>query len=124
MLKKLAKVVFLCLAPALLLGLGLIFFLSDLWTLLTRHFGAVTRTPQNKRSAGQPYVAPRGASVVIPNWNGMDLLEKFLPSVLAAAGPLDEIIVVDNASTDGSAAFVRRRFPRVRVLELPRNLGF
>lgn len=66
------------------------------------------------------------ASVVIPNWNGKDLLEKYLPSVVAAmAGNADnEIIVVDNGSVDGSAAFVREQFPQVRLLALHENLGF
>ncbi|MGH9582309.1 MAG: glycosyltransferase [Bryobacteraceae bacterium] len=72
--------------------------------------------------------APRRdtASIVIPNWNGSKLLEEFLPSVLAAAAtnPENEIIVVDNASTDGSAAFLQEHFPGVRVLALDRNLGF
>jgi len=66
------------------------------------------------------------ASVVIPNWNGRDLLEKYLPSVIAAVGgsPGNEIIVVDNGSTDGSAAFVRSRFPEIKLFALDRNLGF
>jgi GT2 family glycosyltransferase len=64
------------------------------------------------------------ASIVIPNWNGRDLLEKYLPSVLAAAGPNDEIIVVDDASTDDSADFVAQRFPTVRVIRNQANLGF
>jgi GT2 family glycosyltransferase len=66
------------------------------------------------------------ASVVIPNWNGRDLLEKYLPSVVEAlAGhPDNEIIVVDNGSTDGSAEMMREKFPSVRVLALDRNLGF
>jgi GT2 family glycosyltransferase len=70
--------------------------------------------------------ATRAATVVIPNWNGRDLLEKYLPSVIAAlSGNSDnEIIVVDNASADGSADFVRERFPAVRVLALDRNHGF
>src|SRR5580698_8390920 len=52
------------------------------------------------------------ASLVIPNWNGKDLLERFLPSWLAAiAGhPASEIIVVDNASTDGSAAWITENY--------------
>jgi GT2 family glycosyltransferase/glycosyltransferase involved in cell wall biosynthesis len=68
----------------------------------------------------------RAASVVIPNWNGRDLLEKYLPSVIAALSdfPLSEIIVVDNGSEDGSAQFVREHFPQVRVLALEQNLGF
>ncbi len=66
------------------------------------------------------------ASVVIPNWNGRDLLERYLPSVVEAlaGNPENEVIVVDNGSTDGSADFVRERFPSVRVLALDRNLGF
>jgi GT2 family glycosyltransferase/glycosyltransferase involved in cell wall biosynthesis len=68
----------------------------------------------------------RAASVVIPNWNGRDLLAKYLPSVVAAlaGNPANEIIVVDNGSTDGSADFVRERFPAVRVLALETNRGF
>ncbi len=66
------------------------------------------------------------ASVVIPNWNGRELLEKYLPSVIAAlaGNPANELIVVDNGSTDGSAAFLRERFPEVRVVALGRNRGF
>src|SRR5580704_7551869 len=46
----------------------------------------------------------RAASIVIPNWNGRDLLEKYLPSVTASIEhlPGSEIIVVDNGSDDGS----------------------
>jgi GT2 family glycosyltransferase/glycosyltransferase involved in cell wall biosynthesis len=66
------------------------------------------------------------ASIVIPNWNGRDLLEKYLPSVVAsvAVHPESEVIVVDNGSTDGSAEFVRQRFPEVRLIALDQNLGF
>ena len=68
----------------------------------------------------------RSAAIVIPNWNGRDLLEKYLPSVIAAAQRVSgsEVIVVDNGSTDGSAAFIRERFPQVRVVALENNLGF
>jgi len=73
-------------------------------------------------------VAPdtAGASIVIPNWNGRDLLSKYLPSVIAATVGNDrnEIIVVDNGSTDGSAEFVRSQFPSVRALALDTNRGF
>src|SRR4051794_28673153 len=70
--------------------------------------------------------ATSAASLVIPNWNGRELLERFLPSWVAAieGHPGSEIIVVDNGSTDGSAEWVRSHHPQVRVLALPRNLGF
>ena len=70
--------------------------------------------------------ATDAASVVIPNWNGRDLLEKYLPSVIEAlaGNPANEIIVVDNGSTDGSAEFVRTAFPHVKVVALRENLGF
>jgi glycosyltransferase involved in cell wall biosynthesis len=54
------------------------------------------------------------ASLVIPNWNGRDLLQKYLPSVVTAmsGNPANEVIVVDNASTDGSADFIKQSFRR------------
>lgn len=84
------------------------------------------------RCAGKRQIKPetrvshQAASVIITNWNGRELLESFLPSVIAAlaGNERNEIIVVDNASSDESAHFVRTRFPGVRVLEMPRNLGF
>jgi len=68
----------------------------------------------------------RAASVVIPNWNGKDLLEKYLPSVVTAlaGNPENEIVVVDNGSEDGSADFVRANFPGINLQSLPTNLGF
>jgi GT2 family glycosyltransferase len=81
-----------------------------------------------KRPALQPHRRPqgRGASIVIPNWNGRHLLEKYLPAAVAAsaADPAHEVIVVDNGSSDGSAEFVRQRFPTVRLIALEENLGF
>jgi O-antigen biosynthesis protein len=76
--------------------------------------------PSNRR----PDIA--AASLVIPNWNGRDLLAKYIPSILdaLAGNPATEIVVVDNGSEDGSAEFLREHFPSVRVLALDRNLGF
>ena len=64
-------------------------------------------------------------SVIIVNWNTRVLVVECINSVLRTAGRLDlEIIVVDNASTDGSVAAVRRQFPSVTVIANSRNVGF
>lgn len=62
-------------------------------------------------------------SVVVVNWNGERYLDACLRSVFALAGGVAEVLVVDNASTDGSLALLRERHPAVRVLRLERNGG-
>lgn len=62
------------------------------------------------------------ASAVIPHWNRRELLETLLPNLRAQSRPFDEIIVVDNGSTDDSAAFAERH--GARVLRLAHNRGF
>lgn len=63
-------------------------------------------------------------SIVIVNFNGRGHLENCLASLAAHAPAIaHEVVVVDNASTDGSAAIVDA-FPSARVLQLPRNVGF
>jgi GT2 family glycosyltransferase len=64
------------------------------------------------------------ASIVVPTWNGAHLLPACLASLQAQTYYPREIIVVDGASTDGTAALVRARFPEVRLLVLDRNRGF
>ena len=72
-----------------------------------------------------------GLSVVVPNWNGRALLEKFLPSVVqsarafeAACGQPTEILVTDDASTDDSELWLRTHFPGVRFERGSRQQGF
>ena len=62
-------------------------------------------------------------AVVILNWNGKTLLQKFLPSVLDHSSGAD-IYVVDNASTDGSVAFVKETYPNIGVVINQSNGGF
>jgi GT2 family glycosyltransferase len=62
-------------------------------------------------------------SAVVINWNGRDYLEGCLGSLLAQEPPLDEIVVVDNHSDDGSRAFVAERFEGVRVVDAGANVG-
>ena len=62
-------------------------------------------------------------SIVIPSYNGKKLLEKNLPKLIAAA-PDAEIIVVDDASTDQSAEFIKRKFPQIKVIQHKKNQRF
>ena len=62
-------------------------------------------------------------SVVIANYNRRDELREALRSVQAQDYPSFEIIVIDNASTDGSVAMLREEFPDVRVIALSENVG-
>ena len=64
-----------------------------------------------------------GTAIVILNWNGKHWLEKFLPGVIANS-PTAEIIVADNASTDGSLKILASEFPSVRTIALEKNYGF
>lgn len=64
-------------------------------------------------------------SIVIVNWNTRDILRDCLASVRAGIGALAaEVLVVDNASRDGSAEMVQREFPEVRLMRMAHNLGF
>jgi len=66
-------------------------------------------------------------SIIVSNWEGEDLLPRALSSLQLSARRLErpwELIVVDDASLDGSAALVRERFPRARLLVNEVNRGF
>ncbi|NOX38767.1 MAG: glycosyltransferase [Calditrichaeota bacterium] len=64
-------------------------------------------------------------SVVIVNYNVKEYLEQALISLQRALKTIPhEIFVVDNASVDGSVAYIRKRFPQVKLIESPVNLGF
>lgn len=64
------------------------------------------------------------ASIVIVTWNGRQFLEPCLDAVAAQQGVEAETILVDNGSSDGTSAFVRERFPWVRLVALGENRGF
>ena len=62
-------------------------------------------------------------AVVILNWNGRSMLQRFLPSVVAQSSVAD-IVVADNGSTDDSLAFLQQYYPQVKLIPLDRNYGF
>ena len=65
-------------------------------------------------------------AVVILNWNTRSFLERFLPGLISSlrGDAQAEVIVADNASDDGSAAFMKAYFPEVRTIVFDTNLGF
>ena len=62
-------------------------------------------------------------ALVILNWNGKSLLEKFLPSVIKHSESAD-LYVIDNGSTDDSVTFLSQAFNTINVIALDRNYGF
>ncbi|MEX1011872.1 MAG: glycosyltransferase family 2 protein [Balneolaceae bacterium] len=66
----------------------------------------------------------RSVSVIIVTWNALEHLQTFLPSVAATEYDNLEVLIADNASTDGSAEWVRENFPTFNVVTLMRNFGY
>ncbi|HXG64239.1 MAG TPA: glycosyltransferase family 2 protein [Blastocatellia bacterium] len=76
----------------------------------------------------------RGVSIIIPNWNGRELLPQFFPSAVAAAkhyrdtyGTGAEVVIIDDGSTDGSPQWLAEHYGQsdiVRIIACPENRGF
>lgn len=62
--------------------------------------------------------------IIIVNWNTRDLLRRCLETVFASEGVTMRVILVDNASTDGSADMARAEFPQLEIIENDENLGY
>lgn len=76
-----------------------------------------------EQGGGSPSVEQGAVSIVILNWNGSVMMQKYLPTVVANSGDA-EVVVADNASTDDSLEMLAREFPMVRVVRLEKNWGF
>ena len=64
-------------------------------------------------------------SVVLPNFNGRNLLQKNLPSLITALSDFDyEIIIVDDCSSDDSVKFLKETYPEIKIICNEINLGF
>src|SRR4030042_4750847 len=64
-------------------------------------------------------------SIVIPTWNQKELLAECLESIVKYPSMLStEILVIDDASTDHTAEFIRKKFPNVRLIENKQNEGY
>ena len=67
---------------------------------------------------------PSGISIVIVSYHVRDLLRACLASVFAQEIPGTEVIVIDNASSDGTLEMIREEFPQVRLIANEKNAGF
>src|SRR5262245_26554963 len=92
--------------------------------LAAQAFAAFVMPLRAAKRAFPPMKSPETSRVTIQilTWDGRPLLEEFLPSVLAAAGDHD-VVIVDNGSTDDSVAFLKTHFPKVQVVRLDQNYG-
>lgn len=65
-------------------------------------------------------------AIVILNWNTKDFLGRFLPGIIESVKNVEgtEVIVADNASTDGSVKFMKDNFPEIRTIAFDKNHGF
>jgi len=87
------------------------------------------RLHRNSRPPRRPlFPLPRPqCSFIVVSWNAKDLLQKSLPALLNAIrrhNGAHEIIVVDNASIDGTAEFMQSQFPQVRLVRTEKSLSF
>jgi GT2 family glycosyltransferase len=74
-------------------------------------------------SGARDPAAPGAITAVVVNYNGAEHLGPCLEALFAQTRPPTEVIVVDNASSDGSRELVRERFPRAQLIELGENRG-
>jgi GT2 family glycosyltransferase len=63
-------------------------------------------------------------SIIIVTWNALEHLQTYLPSVAQTEHPSFEILIADNASTDGSAEWIRENYPNIRIATFDNNYGY
>ena len=63
-------------------------------------------------------------SIIILNWNGKKWLKRCLPTISKIKYKPLEVIIVNNGSTDDSGEFVKKNFPKFRLLNIKKNRGF
>ena len=69
-------------------------------------------------------VCQKDTAVVILSYNGTKWHELFLPKIVEEANTGYDVILADNASTDGTLEYVQKNFPSVKTLQIPVNHGF
>jgi GT2 family glycosyltransferase len=85
--------------------------------------GIISTVEHNDVAIESKPILPK-ASVIIVNTNELHHLRRCLPSILRQCYPEYEVLVVDNASTDGSVDYLAQQFPQVLVIRNTANLGY
>lgn len=84
--------------------------------------------PEKSSSGWQPRLEQMDStdlvSVIVVTWNHASFISACLEALVAQTYPKMEVIIIDNASQDGTAAWVREHYPEIRLLEQAQNLGF
>ena len=62
-------------------------------------------------------------SIIIPHWNGIDILSECLTSLFKTNHNSYEVIVVDNASTDGSQSWIKSTFPQIKLMKMTKTMA-
>lgn len=82
-------------------------------------------TENSTTSQKAPNMSPDlKVSVIVPNWNGMRFIGMCLDSLALLDFQGFEVIVIDNGSIDGSRELIEEKYPWVRLVKLPQNMGF
>lgn len=85
--------------------------------------GIITTTEHNTGTIESKQILPK-VSVIIVSTNELHHLKRCLPSIFRQRYPDYEVLVVDNASTDGSVEYVAQEFPRAKIIRNGANLGY
>lgn len=81
--------------------------------------------PQPLEISGDTSIEMKPVAVIILNWNGAELMRRYLPSVVRhTPTEIADIVVADNGSTDDSLQLLAEEFPSVKVLRFDKNLGY
>src|SRR5258708_29655130 len=88
-----------------------------------RRGSALRGDPGNETMLLELVLTDPTLSVIVVTWNDWPKLQVCLNSVFNSALPPTEVVVIDNASTDGTRERIRERFPAARVCRNERNIG-
>lgn len=82
------------------------------------------KTPKYEEAQAEKEEVSPSVAIVILNYNGVNFLEKFLPSVLKSEYKNLSVLVADNGSTDHSISFLKINYPKIEIIDLKGNHGF